>query len=434
MDLRLPGARALAAVAVAVAGGGVLVAQAGSDCTSAGCHDMTFGARVLHPAVEDCETCHVEIARPHPKRGEREFALVDEPPALCDQCHDVVSGSGEAHEPAAEGMCTTCHDPHVSDNRGLLKQSQPALCLDCHEDPTSWTHVHGPAAAGDCTACHAPHESSHRPLLVRSAETLCFDCHGDVQADLKSSSTVHPAIDDGCTACHGPHGSNHAKLLVDEGRELCFQCHGDVQETVEGAAVAHAVLDDPEACTTCHAPHAANQRALLREAEAATCERCHDDVVTPAMSHLHAPVADGDCTACHSPHGSAADNLLVAGFPASNYVSYDESSYPLCFECHDRDLVSFPDTEFTTGFRDGRRNLHFLHVNDPRKGRSCKLCHEIHGSPNPALIADHVPFGGWELPLGFERTATGGSCAPGCHQPESYDRESPVRAAPAGAR
>jgi len=66
-------------------------------------------------------------------------------------------------------------------------------------------------------------------------------------------------------------------------------------------------------------------------------------------------------------------------------------------------------------------------VNDKVKGRSCKLCHELHGSAKPKMMAVSVPFGTWSLPLKFVKTETGGSCSPGCHETKSYDRKTPVK-------
>ena len=119
--------------------------------------------------------------------------------------------------------------------------------------------------------------------------------------------------------------------------------------------------------------------------------------------------------------------LLIKSFPADVYVPYSDKEYELCFSCHNRDLLRFPETSFATGFRDGERNLHYLHVNK-EKGRSCKLCHNVHGSNNPKLINDRAPFGNWELPLKFVKTDTGGQCSPGCHKTYNYDRKTPGKA------
>jgi len=66
-------------------------------------------------------------------------------------------------------------------------------------------------------------------------------------------------------------------------------------------------------------------------------------------------------------------------------------------------------------------------VNNKQKGRSCRLCHNVHGSAGPKLIPDTVVFGKWNLPLKFIKTDTGGGCSPGCHKQVFYDRKSPGR-------
>lgn len=76
-----------------------------------------------------------------------------------------------------------------------------------------------------------------------------------------------------------------------------------------------------------------------------------------------------------------------------------------------------------TGFRDGDRNLHYLHVNRQKKGRSCRACHDMHASTQPFQLRERVKFGRWLMPLNFKKTETGGSCSTGCHKLRVYDRE-----------
>ena len=71
-------------------------------------------------------------------------------------------------------------------------------------------------------------------------------------------------------------------------------------------------------------------------------------------------------------------------------------------------------------------NLHFVHVNQESKGRTCRACHDIHSIDREKTVRDSVPFGDWIFQTGYTKTATGGSCAPGCHQHFSYDRRNPV--------
>ena len=104
------------------------------------------------------------------------------------------------------------------------------------------------------------------------------------------------------------------------------------------------------------------------------------------------------------------------------YTSFDKSKYELCFRCHESTLVTEERTRTLTGFRDGERNLHFVHVDKVPRGRTCGLCHQMHASKLPKQIAVTVRFGDWDLPIGFNKTENGGSCSPGCHSPKNYER------------
>jgi predicted CXXCH cytochrome family protein len=68
--------------------------------------------------------------------------------------------------------CTSCHDPHHSDNNALLKKALPALCLDCH-DQKDLAAVKGHAGTGDksCMDCHDPHVGTDVNLLKPSAKS-----------------------------------------------------------------------------------------------------------------------------------------------------------------------------------------------------------------------------------------------------------------------
>ena len=151
------------------------------------------------------------------------------------------------------------------------------------------------------------------------------------------------------------------------------------------------------------------------------CTPCHDDALD--FQFNHAPVTATTCQLCHDPHGDMKQYLLADCSFSKLFVNYKEDSYKLCFSCHKRDLLMFPDTMYSTDFRDGAVNLHYLHVNKQNRGRSCKLCHGVHGANQPKMMADSVSFGDWLMPVNFKKTETGGSCAPGCHQPRQYDRK-----------
>ncbi len=396
---------------------------AADSCITQACHVTLLKPENNHAVADTCEICHAPAEGTHPTKGKKTIKLLKDMPELCYGCHDAFGKKKFVHFPVENTECTTCHNPHASAQPKLLLQPMKELCLSCHEDLLkNVTHPHGPVATGACTSCHDPHESNRKKLVLKDDEELCTGCHLDMKETLKKS-TVHPALAAGCTACHHPHGTSHPKLLDKEGPAVCFECHSDIEKIVTTSPVQHGALKQ-KGCVSCHSPHASDNKAMLLATPKDTCLACHDKVISKKMSVLHGKDHDGDCTTCHNPHGSERGKLLAGEFPTTPYVAYTDSEFGLCFKCHKRELLQYPETSFATEFRDGDRNLHFLHVNNKEKGRSCILCHSLHGSNNPKLIADSVPFGQWSLPLKFAKTETGGSCAPGCHKALEYDRKS----------
>lgn len=393
-----------------------------ANCDSAQCHAKLLTGKNMHPVAQACTSCHEPVSTPHPKKGTKTFKLTQEPPQLCYMCHPAFGTKSTVHFPVTGGMCTVCHNPHSSDEPKLLAQPLKSLCAMCHADHVDFKVVHGPVAAGDCIACHNPHESDEKKLLLKPGEQLCIGCHLDM-AEVLKKKVVHPALSAGCTSCHNPHGSANPKLLAEEAPQLCFLCHSDIAEKVNTSPVVHtAVL---MGCTLCHSPHASDNRRMLLNPEKDTCLGCHPAIIAKNMTVFHGPINEGRCTACHNPHGGQYPRMLAGTFPSEPYVPYTDTEFGVCFSCHKRDLLQYPETSFATNFRDGEKNLHYVHVNNKQKGRSCRLCHNIHGSPNPKLIADSVSFGKWDLPLKYVKTDTGGGCSPGCHKPRYYDRKTP---------
>ena len=261
----------------------------------------------------------------------------------------------------------------------------------------------------------------------------------------------HEPAEQDCTICHRPHTSDYDQQLVGPVEQLCVSCHADIDKQIKGATTPHAAVFTAQSCANCHDPHATGRPVLLRDRLDRLCLSCHDEPletedghVIPDMrptlterKYLHGPVKSGDCAACHNVHGATHTRLLRQSFPPTFYASFDLTSYALCFQCHNRELVMTASTTALTDFRDGAANLHYLHVNRQKKGRTCRTCHAIHGSDLPKHMATNVPFEGsqWAMPIGFAKTADGGSCAPGCHEARSYSRaktSSPPAATPIG--
>jgi predicted CXXCH cytochrome family protein len=256
-----------------------------------------------------------------------------------------------------------------------------------------------------------------------------------VQARLAKAKFHHKVLETGCTSCHNPHASPLKYQLVADGATLCANCHSKVIESDATAAVKHSAVKQTRACLNCHDPHTAEDRPQLKANGVAVCLSCHDKQIMAGSAQLsdmrkllaesqdhHGPIRDQNCAGCHQPHGSAHFRLLKSEYPKEFYAPFRAENFALCFGCHDASLPRDERTTTLTHFRNSDRNLHFVHVNKLNKGRTCRSCHETHASTAPNHIRKSVPFGSWELPINFTKTANGGSCAPGCHAPMTYDR------------
>jgi len=410
-------------------------------CSSKECHGKLLQRPVVHAPVEsDCESCHESTSK-----EAHQFSLTETGSALCLDCHDEEGFEGKYVHGAMElDDCTACHDPHGGDTAGLLTaDSVGKLCADCHEDTLEdLQFLHGPAVIGACTACHAPHASQHEALLISNVRELCLDCHDGVADRLDEAKQTHAPVQDSCVSCHNPHGADNNMMLLSAQPGLCLDCHDDIAETAESAVHRHSPVTSGDACATCHDAHASDEPNLIKaENSMKLCMSCHDQDIKVGKRTLfkiagaldggnpHGPIADGDCVTCHAPHGGSRASLLAHSFPDDFYSPFDADQYSLCFDCHDVEAFETADAD-ATEFRNGDVNLHFLHVNKPRKGRSCRACHDPHGTKNPHHIVDRVPFGGWEIPVNFAPAQQGGTCQPGCHRAYSYDRETAVQNLP----
>lgn len=311
-------------------------------------------------------------------------------------------------------------------------------------EAAAWTHA--PYAAGECSVCHERGDPRNPGKLSRPGNELCFGCHDEFQAILARPHRHAPAVRS-CTACHNAHDAKQRKLLHAEAGALCARCHPAVEEAAQRSRVKHAALSEGQKCMNCHNPHATNVEKLLVQLPFDLCVSCHavdglkDDggrALTNFKKWLgenkewHAPVAAKDCSSCHVPHGGQHFRLLVSEYPPEFYAPYDAKNYQLCFGCHNDEAVKVAETDVLTGFRDGKRNLHYVHVNKSDRGRTCRACHEVHASRQAHHIRDGVPYGskGWVLKINYTKTPGGGSCARTCHDTKGYERKgTPERAA-----
>jgi predicted CXXCH cytochrome family protein len=412
---------------------------AGASCVTPACHASLATAAHIHQPVarNSCDACHDKDA------GGHRYPLLRKGDEMCTFCH-AVSGSRQHQHQGLEQGCQTCHRPHESRAKFLLKEeSVERQCASCHDVPLK-RFAHGPFAQGQCSLCHEPHESENRKLLRGGEGTAhCFMCHTEFGQEMKKAGRVHEPAAKDCVTCHDPHSADNEHELRQPIGENCVSCHEGVSKVMKDRPVKHAAMTSEKQCVNCHSPHASNHGSLLPRRMDAVCLTCHGKPVTGAdgrkipnmkrtlsSKFLHGPAQQGGCGECHEVHGSEHRQLLTREFPVSFYAPFALERYALCFSCHDSQLVVTPKSATLTEFRDGDRNLHYVHVHQDEKGRTCKTCHAVHGSDLPRHMASSVPFEGsnWAMPIRYEATADGGRCAPGCHEPQTY-RRGPAAAA-----
>ncbi|MFL5273441.1 MAG: cytochrome c3 family protein [Anaeromyxobacteraceae bacterium] len=304
--------------------------------------------------------------------------------------------------------------------------------------------VMAPYGAGDCGICHVNKDPKNPGPTKKPGSALCYACHDEFQ-EIMERQYKHPPSVASCTNCHNPHDSTEKKLLHEEQSAQCFDCHKNLKGVVENAMVKHGALTEGRKCANCHNPHGANIEKLLSALPFDQCIGCHsvDDMkdskgvtLTNYKKALeenkvwHKPVAAKDCSACHKTHGGDNFRLLVSEYPSQFYTGYDLKKYALCYGCHNDKVVSAEQTKTLTNFRDGTRNLHYLHVNRLDRGRTCRACHDVHAAKQEHRMRDGVPYGreGWILKINFTKTPTGGTCAKTCHDVRTYVNKPPTAA------
>jgi predicted CXXCH cytochrome family protein len=363
-----PAAGKPAATGAPGASGGKASAAAGAAAAAKG-----GGARV-HPPVGagDCLTCHT----PH---ASDEKGLLKQPQAiLCGNCHSEAQAalSAKAPHPPAVKECTACHLPHAGPVN-LLKAVPPALCETCHADIKTQVvraHPHPPAAAGACLTCHNPHGSANKRILKDGPAALCVSCHAAFKDEMAARFTHPPAAAGECASCHEPHGSDSEHLLAADLGKACLGCHKSVAaEFPEDSQ--HAPFASGE-CLSCHRPHASSREHLLATEPSLLCRSCHAEVSGEKAAVVrHTPVQRGQCLSCHGPHG---------GHPPAFLRRAD--SRTLCLACHEAEgkMMVRKDLTLHPPFQKGPcLACHAPHASDQEgmlvkaPGALCTSCHDI---------------------------------------------------------
>lgn len=423
---------------------GIFALQLGSasfaeEKTCYSCHEEAktrFNSKFQHEPVkkEDCEACHE-------RHGfSNMLILKKDGKDLCLTCHtdfDTTVAEGvHAHPAFKQGLCITCHEPHGSDFKGMVRLLDgDMVCMACHQDlkdTTGTAQMHAPFAENNCSQCHVAHKSTLANLLVSEQHTICGGCHESVSTQKSHDGKGLNTAGLECSGCHDPHLSAHPSLVsghvhppVAEG--MCEACHsgevvppsqiGSADSTWDGCSACHdnigakLALATPHApaamgeCYQCHSAHKSNRDWLLKDGVALLCQNCHDDMSADVLSKsvsIHSPIIDGTCNACHDSHGSAEKSLLVKSgdqlcttchstekFTQSHHL---QTAGAACLDCHDPHSSMQPAL-LKEPMRATCGNCHEPDLNptmvahEPVKQGDCAICHDPHAGPGKSLQA-----------------------------------------------
>jgi DmsE family decaheme c-type cytochrome len=199
----------------------ISAAEQSATCTT--CHNRsehTEWAGSKHDSRNiSCITCHSV----HEAKSERAFLKTETQIETCAQCHrqQVNKVHRSSHMPVVEGKmeCSTCHNPHGSQNVKMLREGNSVVesCTSCHAEkrgPFLWEHS---PVRETCVSCHDPHGSNNDRMLIAKQPMLCQRCHIHSRhpATIYDSTAVNVsksnrAVGRSCVNCHQMiHGSNH---------------------------------------------------------------------------------------------------------------------------------------------------------------------------------------------------------------------------------
>lgn len=359
----------------------VLVSEAATTCTSAGCHarpdTLVAAHRGLAPGVlEGCVGCHA----PHQAHVQQQD---------CVACHDATGGllpgvtgppppgtpgSSTFRGSEAEPGKTPTEAPGVASGatpaslgrlaRDAVAERLVALRHAASGAPTAatvgpaeaWTRIpaalhtapdttlnarftHDEHTTVDCVSCHTADGSEHGELVVRTAGD-CRQCH-HLADDAPTCATCHEGAE--------PGGSGIVRTLRLDLTVLDRLAYRDVPFSHD----THASED----CATCHLP------SLTRTADAEDCQSCH-------VEHHEAAL---ECNSCHVPAPTEKHPVAQVHLGCGGAGCHTDAPAPIderlrdrstCLTCHGEQAID-----------------HY----EPATG--CAQCHLL---PPPRPAASHV--------------------------------------------
>lgn len=212
--------------------------------------------------------------------------------ARCTTCHNPHGSDrpgilfNNVHKPVANKMCNQCHEDPSSQNPLATRKKGFDLCLGCHSslmnDIFGKKRIHWPVISKrGCLSCHGPHATAEKKLLKAPMLQVCRACHADSIERQERSQTKHPPISEGkCTACHMPHSSDNTYLLSQPNViDLCGMCHEWQKHATH--PIGEKVIDPRNKnlrvqCLSCHRAHGTEHKYFIYAAPInELCTQCH---------------------------------------------------------------------------------------------------------------------------------------------------------------
>lgn len=291
-------------------------------CLTSKCHSDMIETKFVHSPLKanGCLVCHSlgpslknsRLPTTHPNisvdMGKNQLAI-------CQKCH-VEWGRGfslkrNQHSLVKQKGCTSCHNPHGSQFKKLLRTDplSQELCTKCHKFQGEVSHK-ALFFKERCLNCHDAHASDFPKHLKKAEATLCIECHKGIDL-INNRENLHSPIKKGeCHACHSPHSSSEKNLLnkkfnsnsypadLNSSYELCLSCHQVEKQTEfrNGDKNLHRFHLQGEkrqrGCSVCHDVHQTKQPMLIKS------EFSYDKYLMP-LEYQKSGAGGGCTTACH---------------------------------------------------------------------------------------------------------------------------------------
>ena len=192
-------------------------------------------------AKQGCESCHgpgqahVDGGGDKTKINNPATMTLRDANAACLSCHNRnnhANFDGGKHDSRNVG-CVTCHSVHApkSESKQLKTASVQETCVQCHRKEVNKVHKSSHMPVGEfngtkmeCTTCHNPHGSQNVKMLKEgtSVTEACATCHAEKRGPFLWEHNVGR---ESCVTCHDAHGSNNERMLVAKVPMLCQRCH-----------------------------------------------------------------------------------------------------------------------------------------------------------------------------------------------------------------